>query len=111
MAANVLQNHNQNPYTTHTKHIVMFTADGHNLKLLMGMSPVALRVMIFLANRLNANGYACASLEEIAKELHSSKSYVNKGLLELDKWYFITKKKRSEYWLKPEVFRPIELRV
>ncbi|GAB4044419.1 hypothetical protein [Spirosoma jeollabukense] len=113
MAANVLTNHNQNPYRIgkRTQHLVLFTAVDHKLSRLLGQSSIALRTMIVLASKLNAEGYACATLDELAKILGTRRSYVNKGVLELARWNLITKKKRSEYWIGPDVFRSAQIEV
>ncbi|MBD2704951.1 Rrf2 family transcriptional regulator [Spirosoma sp. BT702] len=114
MAANVLQNHNRNPYGSYKdkQHLVLFTADDFYMSLLLfRCSPIALRVMLVLASKLNADGYATASLAELAKSLRTNPSYVNKAILELAKYELIQKKKRSEYWIQPDVFRPALIEV
>lgn len=115
MAANVLKFHNRNPYGADTKRqqLIVFAPDDYELGLLVRtLSPVALRVLVLMAGKLNAEGYAVAPLDEIARVLRTSRTYVNAGLLQLAQFRLITKKKRSEYWLQPSVFRPalIEIR-
>ncbi|WP_420151521.1 hypothetical protein [Spirosoma sp.] len=108
MAANVLYYHNQNPYSSgkQRQHIVIFSATDYQASLLAILSPISLRVLLLLASKLNWDGYAVATLDELASLIQTPKSYVNKGILELAKYDLIKKKKRSEYWIRPDVFRP-----
>ncbi|WP_020598385.1 hypothetical protein [Spirosoma panaciterrae] len=107
MAANVLHNHNRNPYASSKgqQHAVLFTARDYTINLLVVLSPISLRVMVLLGTRMNSEGYATASLDQLARIIQSPRSYINKGILELARHNLIKKKKRSEYWINPDVFR------
>lgn len=113
MAANVLHNHNQNPYSSYRdkQHIVLFSAKDYLVNQLVVLSPISLRVMLLLASKLNSEGYASATLDELASLIPTPRSYVNKGVLELAKHNLIKKKKRSEYWIQPNLFRPTQIEV
>lgn len=113
MAAIVLHNHNQNPYYTNKdkQNVVIFSPTTYHGGLLVIISPIALRVMITLAIRLNTEGYAAATLDELARFIQTPRSYVNKGVLELAKNNLIKKKKRGEYWINPKVFRPATVEI
>ena len=113
MAANVLPNHNQNPYNPYKtkKKVVIFSATGYCVGLLLIISPIALRVMLALATKLNDEGYAVATLDDLARDIQTERSYVNKGILELAKYDLIKKKKRGEYWIRPDTFRPALIEV
>ena len=111
MAANVLHNHNQNPYGADKdkQHMVLFSPKDYQINQLVILSPISLRVILLLASRLNPEGYASATLDELARLIQTPRSYVNKGILELAKHNFIKKKKRSEYWIQPDIFRPAQI--
>ena len=113
MARNVLPSHNRNPYNPYKnrKRVVIFSAQGYCASQLMIISPIALKVMIALATRLNDEGYALATLDDLAKDLFTHRSYVNKGILELANRNLISKKKRGEYWIRPDAFRPALIEV
>jgi DNA-binding MarR family transcriptional regulator len=107
MAANVLTHHCQNPFKTEKqqRQLVLFTANEYETFQLVTLTPILLRVLLCLANRLNESGYACATLDELARSLRKSPSYVNQAIVDLVRLQYITKKKRGEYWVNPEVFR------
>ena len=113
MAANVLKNHNHNPYyvSKEKQQLILFTATDYYAGLLTIISPIALRVMLVLAGKLNAEGYATGTLEELAVDLRTQRTYVNKGILELAKRNMISKKKRGQYWIHPDVFRPATIEI
>ena len=115
MAANVLQYHNRNPYRSkpEQQQLVIFSANGYEISLLARiLSPIALRVLIVLASKLTGEGYSKVSLDELARLIDTPRSFVNKGILQLNEHGLIKKKKQSEYWLNPDLFRPalIEIR-
>ncbi|WP_460913932.1 hypothetical protein [Spirosoma areae] len=113
MAANVLHNHNRNPYyaSKEKQHLVLFSAKDYHVNQLVVLSPISLRVLLLLASKLTAEGYATATLDELARLIQTPRSYVNKGILELARHNLIKKKKRSEYWIRPDIFRPAQIEV
>jgi hypothetical protein len=60
MAANVLTHHRQNPFKTgqQQRYLVLFTASEYETLQLVSLTPIVLRVLLCLANRLNESGYA-----------------------------------------------------
>ncbi|GAB3339505.1 hypothetical protein GCM10027299_52290 [Larkinella ripae] len=113
MAANVLRYHNRNPFgdVKSRQKTVIFTARGYYASQLATLTPIALRVLLKLASDLNGEGYVSATLNQLAEELSSPRTYVNKGLLELARFDIISKKGRGEYWINPSVFRPALIEV
>ncbi|RCR71266.1 hypothetical protein [Larkinella punicea] len=108
MAANVLRYHDRSPFkdSKSRQMAIIFTPNEYYATKLATLSPIALRVLLKMASDLNGEGYVLASLDELAEELQSPRTYVNKGLLELARFEIISKKRRSEYWINPAVFRP-----
>jgi hypothetical protein len=108
MAATVLQYHDRNPYKgdNYRKNVVIFSATSRHVRQLAVMSPISLRVLLVLVAKLDGEGYAGATLEDLAWNLRSSRTYVNKGLLELARFDLIRKKRQSEYWINPNFFKP-----
>ena len=108
MGANVLRYHDQNPFkdSKSRQMAVIFTPNEYYAAKLATLSPISLRVLLKMASGLNGEGYVSAPLDELAEKLQSPRTYVNKGLLELARFDIISKKRRSEYWINPAVFRP-----
>ena len=108
MATNVLKNYNLNPYASDKKpqSVVIYTATGYHANLLVILSPIAIRVMLVLASKLNNEGYAISTLDELADCIQTPRSYVNKGILLLEKKNLIRKKQKGQYWINPSAFRP-----
>ena len=113
MAANVLHNYNRNPYdkAKEEHNIVLFAAKGYHANLLNMLSPIALRVLLTMAGKLNGEGYTVAPLDDLASLIRSPRSFVNKGILELAKYDVIRKKSRGHYWVNPSFFRPAMIEV
>ena len=113
MAANVLSNHNQNPYGSYKqrRQTVQFTAGGYQISVLGLLSPISLRLLLFMATQLTNEGFVVAPLDKVASRMNRSRSFVNKGFLELARLGIITKKKRGEYWIDPAYFRTAVIEV
>ncbi len=108
MAATVLQYYDRNPYKRdkYQQNVVIFSANNPLVRQLVRRSPITIRVLLILVSKLDGEGYAGATLDDIAWQLQTTRTYVNKGLLDLAKFDFIRKKRRSEYWINPSLFRP-----
>ena len=113
MAANVLTNHNQNPYSSYKqrRQTVQFTAGGYQVSVLCLLSPISLRVLLFMATELTNEGFVIAPLDNVASRMNRSRSFVNKSILELARFGIITKKKRGQYWVDPAYFRTAVIEV
>lgn len=113
MAANVLSNHNQNPYSNHKqrRQTVQFAVGEYQLSVLCLLSPISLRALLFMASQMTNDGFVIAPLDKFAYRMHCSRSFVNKGILELAKHGIITKKERGQYWIDPAYFRTAVIEV
>ncbi len=113
MAANVLTNHNQNPYGGYKqrRQTVQFAAGEYEIGTLSLLTPISLRVLLVMAAQLTNEGFVVAPLDMVASRTNCSRSFVNKGILELARFGLITKKKRGQYWMDPSYFRPVVIEV
>jgi hypothetical protein len=108
MAANTLPHYNKSPYNTTKQetNLVLFTISEQTAIHLVQLAPIHLRLIIALASKLNSSGYACFTLYELSCYMGKTHSYINQGLIDVAKTGYIAKKKRGEYWINPELFRP-----
>ena len=113
MAANVLPTYNQNPYKKgkRSHQVILFAVQPCHANLLNTMSFISIQVLLALASTLNSEGYVDAPLDELSYRLQRTRSYVNKGILELAQCDIIRKKKRGQYWVNPSFFRPALIEV
>ncbi|GAA4420276.1 hypothetical protein GCM10023187_55440 [Nibrella viscosa] len=109
MGARVLQMHKSNPYKSQiqARTVPAFTPSDFMLHQVAVLPTVGIRVLLALAARLQPDGSVNAPLTELAEVICTNASYANKGLLALAQKGVITKRAPGQYWVNPEVVKPV----
>ncbi len=113
MPARTLTHYKENPYYKEVKEqqLVAFTPNGYELNILVtALTPVALRCLIVLLSRLEADGSASAPLTDLRKVIGSPTPTLSRALGELARFGLIKKRSNGMYWVSPSIARSLAIR-
>lgn len=113
MPARTLIHHKENPFYKQVREqqLVAFTPGEYELNIMVAaITPAALRCLIVILSRLNADGSASAPLADLRKMIGSPTPTLSRALGELARFELIKKRSNGLYWVNPSIARSLSIK-
>jgi len=84
--------------------VTVYAPDSYKLGLIAtAMMPMALRVLLIMLARVNADGSVVLPMSEARAIFQMNEPFISRGINQLVKFDFISRKTIGEFWVNPKI--------